>query len=171
MTLIMFRFSIILLYFKISLMTWNVRGAISSTMCLSDFLDKEKVDVVIITEYKLKESTKNFLETIHNDYACIVKLDDQCTMQSNLPFTGRGGVAIMYRKSIMYSVKEVTCYNTNRITALQLSDSFGNIYYILGVYLPSDGNIKMYINEFSILENLFQVTVRSLLQVTLWQLS
>lgn len=155
MTLIMFRFSIILLYTMISLMTWNVRGAISSTMCLSAFLDKEKCDIVIITEHKLKESTKNFLETIYNDYACIVKLDDQCTMQSNLPFTGRGGVAIMYRKSLMYSVKEVTCYNTNRITAIQLSDSFGNIYYILGVYLPSDGNIEMYIDELSILENLY----------------
>lgn len=136
-------------------MTWNVRGAISSTMCLSAFLDKEKCDIVIITEHKLKESTKNFLETIHKDYACIVKLDDQCTMQSNLPFTGRGGVAIMYRKSLMYSVKEVTCYNTNRITAIQLSDSFGNIYYIHGVYLPSDGNIEMYIDELSILENLY----------------
>lgn len=58
-------------------------------------------------------------------------------------------------QSCMYSVKEVTCYNTNRITAIQLSDSFGNIYYILGVYLPSDGNNEMYIDELSILENLY----------------
>lgn len=63
----------------------------------------------------------------------------------------------MCRKSLMYSVKEVTCYmyNTNRIKAIQLSDSFGNIYYILGVYLPSDGNIEMYIDKLSILENLY----------------
>lgn len=120
-------------------------------------LKQKKCDIVIITEQKLKESTKNFLEIIHYYYPCIVKLDDQCTMQSNLPFTSRGGVAIMCRKSLMYSVKEVTCYmyNTNRITAIQLSDSFGNIYYILGVYLPSDGNIEMYIDKLSILENLY----------------
>lgn len=151
----MFRLSIILLYNMISLMTWNVRGAISSTMCLSAFLDKEKCDIVIITEHKLKESTKHYLETIHDDYTCCVKLDDQCTMQSNLPFIGRGGVAIMYRKSLMFSVKEVTCYNTNRITAIQLNDSLGNIYYIFGVYLPSDSNIEMYIEELSTLENLY----------------
>lgn len=50
----MFRLSIILPYIMISLMTWNARGSISSTMCLSAFLDKEKCDIVITTEHKLK---------------------------------------------------------------------------------------------------------------------
>lgn len=58
----MFRLSIILPYIMISLMTWNARGSISSTMCLSAFLDKEKCDIVITTEHKLKGSTKNYLE-------------------------------------------------------------------------------------------------------------
>lgn len=79
------------------------------------------------------------LETIHNEYACFVKPNDQCTMQCNLPFIGRGGVLIMLRKSRMLSATEVTCYNTNRITAIQLSESFGKRKYIIcGVNFPSD---------------------------------
>lgn len=71
----MFRLSIILPYIMISLMTWNARGSISSTMCLSAFLDKEKCDIVITTEHRLKGSTKNYLETIHNDNVYFVKPD------------------------------------------------------------------------------------------------
>lgn len=61
----------------------------------------------------------------------------------------------MYRKLFMYFVKEVICYNINCIIVIQFSDSFGNIYYIFGVYLFFDGNIEMYIDELSIFENFY----------------
>lgn len=57
-----------LLHIMVVLMTWNVRGIISSTLCLSAILDKEKCDIMVITEHKLKESTKNYLDSIHNQH-------------------------------------------------------------------------------------------------------
>ena len=136
-------------------MTWNVRGIFSSTTCLSTLLDREKCDVIVITEHKLKQSTKAYLDTIHKDYACFVKLDDDETMFYNSAFSGKGGVAIMYKKSLMFSVKEITCYDTNRIVGIQLDDHKGNLYYIIGAYLPSDVNVDTYIQELNILENLY----------------
>lgn len=50
-------------------------------------------------------------------------------MFDNSAFIGKGGVAIMYKKSLMYSVKEVTCYNTRRIIGIQLNDHSGNILH------------------------------------------
>ena len=47
----------------------------------------------------------------------------------------------------MYSVKEIPCYDTNRIVGIQLDDHNGNLYYIVGAYLPSDGNVDTYTQE------------------------
>lgn len=55
----------------------------------------------------------------------------------------------------MFSVKEVTCYNTRRIIGIKLDDHSGNTYYIIGVYLPSDSNIYTYTQELSILKILY----------------
>lgn len=63
----------------------NVRGVIS---CLSTLIEKEKCDILIITDHKLKESTHNYLNSIHNEYACFVKLDDENIMYDNSAFTG-----------------------------------------------------------------------------------
>lgn len=71
------------------LMTWNVRGVISFTTCLSTFLEKEKCDILHF-KHKLKESTHNYLVSIHNEYACFVKLDDgnRCTIIRSSPVKG-----------------------------------------------------------------------------------
>lgn len=76
-------------------------------------------------------------------------------MYHNSAFAGKGGVAIMYKKSVMFSVKEVTCYNTRGIIGIKLDDHSGNTYYKIIIYLPSDSNIDVYTQELSILENLY----------------
>lgn len=135
----------------------NVRGVISSTSCLSTLLEKEECDILIITDHKLKENTHNYLDAIHNEYACFVRLDYVNILYDNLAFTGEESVAIIYKKSLMFSVKEVTlaCYNTRRITGIKLYDNSGNTYYIIGVHLPSDSNIAVYTQELNIRENLY----------------
>ena len=59
----------------------------------------------------------------------------------NSAFSGKGGVAIIYKKSLMFSVKEITCYDTNGRIETQLDDHKSNVYYIIGAYLPSDVNV------------------------------
>lgn len=125
-------------------MIWNVRGVILFIICLLIFLEKEKCDILVIIEYKFKESIYNYFDFIYNEYVCFVKFDDENIMYGNLVFIGKGGVVIMYKKFLMFFVKEVSCYNIRWIIGIKFDDYFGNIYYIIGVYLLVDSNIDVY---------------------------
>ena len=61
----------------------------------------------------------------------------------------------MYRKSLSFSVKEISCFDSNCVVGIQLTDSSGNSWYIFGVYLPSDNNIEAYVQELNIFDNLY----------------
>lgn len=72
-------------------LTWNVRGAMSSTMCLSSLLDNTKCDIAVISEHKLKNqhNGKMYLDTIHNEYFSNVKVDTNDTYtEGNSYFIG-----------------------------------------------------------------------------------
>lgn len=60
---------------SLTLLAWNVRGIMSSTMCLSLLLSQTKCDISIISEHKLKESSLNYLSSIELGYTCISKAD------------------------------------------------------------------------------------------------
>ena len=76
-------------------------------------------------------------------------------MHRNVFFSGKGGVAILYRKNLSFSIREIPCYDSNRIIDIELKTSNGSNLYILGVYLPSDSNINSYAQELNMLENLY----------------
>ena len=73
-------------------------------------------------------------------------------MHRNVFFSGKGGVAIMYKKNLSFSIREIPCYDSNRIIDIELKTSNGSNLYILGVYLPSDSNIDSYAQELNMLE-------------------
>ena len=53
-------------------------------------------------------------------------------MFHNSHFSGKGGFAIMYKKSLMFSVKEIPCYDTYRIVGIIMAiyiTLLGLIYY------------------------------------------
>lgn len=81
----------------IILMSWNVRGIYSSTLCLSSLLDREKCDIAVLSEHKLKQETRGYLDAIHTDFLSFVQFEDEKSTHTNVLFAGRGGVAIMYR--------------------------------------------------------------------------
>lgn len=139
------------------IMAWNVRGIISSTLCLSSFLDRENCDIAILTEHKLKSETKTYSDSIHSDFNSFVKTDDsdlvQCIGTSYK--TGKGGVVIMCRKSLSFSIKEIPCPESNQIIGAELSDKKGGRWYIFSVYLPSDNNLGTYAQEITIVENMY----------------
>lgn len=134
------------------IMAWNVRGIISSTLCLSSLLDRANCDIAILTEHKLKSETKTYLDSIHSDFYSFVKTDDSDLVQGigTTYNTGKGDVAIMCRKSISFTIKEIPCPESNRIIGAELSDKKGGKWYIFGVYLPSDNNLDIYAQELSI---------------------
>ena len=112
---------------------------------------------MMLLEHKLKQSTETYHDTIEKDYACFIKLDDDETMFYNSHFSGKVGVAMMYKKSLclLCQWNYITCYDTKRIVGIKLDDHNGNLYYIIGAYLPSDVNVDTYIQELIILENLY----------------
>ena len=119
-------------YFMVVIVAWNVRGIISSTLCLSALLDREHCDIAIISEHKLKHESRMYLDSIHRDFYSIVRIDDN-QLHNDGSFSGKGGVAIMYRKSLSFSVKEISCFDFNCVVGIQLTDSSGNSWYIFGV--------------------------------------
>lgn len=136
------------------LMSWNVRGIFSSTLCLSSLLDREKCDIAVLSEHKLKQETRGYLDTIHTDFLSFVKFEDEKSTHTNVLFAGRGGVAIMYRKCLAFSIREIPCFDSNRIIGIELKTCNGCVY-ILGAYLPSDNNVDNYAYELNLLENLY----------------
>lgn len=94
----------------VRILTWNVRGAMSSTLCLNSLLDNTHCDIAVISEHKLKNqhNGKMYLDSIHKDYLSIVKIDENDTYTTpNVYFIGKGGVAILIRKSLVYTMKEI----------------------------------------------------------------
>lgn len=115
------------------LMSWNVRGIFSSTLCLSSLLDREKCDIAVLSEHKLKQETRGYLDTKHTNFLSFVKFEDEKSTHTNVLFAGRGGVAIMYRKRLAFSIRELPCFDSNRIIGIELKTCNGCVY-ILGAY-------------------------------------
>ena len=55
-----------------------------------------------------------------------------------------GGAAILYKRSLQFSINEMHNLDSERIVGIELKgQSFGSIF-IFGVYLPSNENIDQY---------------------------
>jgi hypothetical protein len=50
---------------------------------------------MVVTEHKLKGSTKFYLYSIHKYYACFVKTDSKNPIHCNSAFIGKGGVVFV----------------------------------------------------------------------------
>ena len=117
-----------------NLLTWNVRGIMSSAGTLSDILDKQSIDIAIITEHKLKDTHKDFLNSIHSNYRSLSKFDDSVDPQTRC---GKGGVAILYRNELAFQIRQIDGIQSNRITGLELSRKNCLPVLIFAVYMPS----------------------------------
>ena len=117
-----------------NILTWNVRGIMSSAGTLSDILDKQNIDIAIITEHKLKVTHKEFLNSIHSNYASISKCDDSVDPQSRC---GKGGVAILYRSELAFQIRPIDGIQNIRITGLELTRKNCLPVFLLAVYMPS----------------------------------
>lgn len=82
-----------------SILTWNVRGIISSSISLSQILNNTNCDVAIICEHKLKPTSIQYLDSINSRYSSYVHIDTDYSQNNSvkpyLRFVGKGGVEIM----------------------------------------------------------------------------
>ena len=89
----------------VRILAWNVRGAMSFTLCLSSLLDKTNCDVAIISEHKLKNQNigKMYLDSIHKDYLSILKIDVNESYSEQkvcLMHIGKDGVAFLIKNHL-----------------------------------------------------------------------
>lgn len=79
------------------IMSLNVRDAMSSTICLSNFLDDTQCNVAIVSEHNLKaiHNDKMYLDSIHKNYFSIVKVD--CNTDKT-----KSGVSFLIKIQLMY---------------------------------------------------------------------
>ncbi|CAC5381921.1 unnamed protein product [Mytilus coruscus] len=125
----------------------------SSTICLSKLLKVSDCDICVISEHKLKERSLHYLSTIEKRYNCISKAD--ALPRGYNAYHGKGGIAILYKTSLQFSVNEICDINSSRIAGIELKNqSYGSLF-IFGAYLPSDDSIENYKSEINTLDTLY----------------
>lgn len=138
----------------LSILAWNVRGIMSSTVCLSQLLNTYKVDVCMLSEHKLKEKSLFFLNSIEKGYKCIGKAD-------SLPhgynaYHGKGGVAILYKSVFDFYITEIEGIESERIVGIELKYRGKETIYMFAAYLNDDASIDKYKTDVDILDSLYK---------------
>ena len=129
---------------ELKVISWNVRGVISSGNCLSKILDTYKCHIAIISEHKLTFQSYSFLESMHSKYLPVPQITNNLTsFNENVkpPL-----VCLLIKKDIMFSVSEIRGIDSDRIVGVELKDKLDNTQplYIFGVYLPANNDIARY---------------------------
>lgn len=125
---------------SLSILSWNVRGIMSSTISLCELLNLTNCDVAVICEHKLKCQTIQYLDTIDNNYLNVHRVSDDCGVNHY----GKSGVAILYKRQLSFCIKEVDGIISDRIVGIELKTKSQGSVFIFSVYLPSDSSITEY---------------------------
>ena len=138
---------------NLSILAWNVRGIMSSTVCLNQLLSINKVDICVLSEHKLKEQSLFFLHSIETGYKCICKTD--LLPYGYNAYHGKGGVALLYKCTLDCQITEISDIESERIVGLEIKHKGKGTLYIFAAYLPADDSIDKYKADVDILDNLY----------------
>ncbi|MEW8548807.1 MAG: hypothetical protein AB2693_35355, partial [Candidatus Thiodiazotropha sp.] len=125
----------------------------SSAGSLSKLLDIYDIDFAFISEHKLRNEHKVFLDSIHRNYHAITLCDSSNTSGSRC---GKGGVAIMYKVGCHFSVSPIDICDNNRILGVKIDQRNTRPIYAFSVYMPSvNYSTAEYHECFQCLKNLY----------------
>ena len=113
----------------LKVLSWNVRGIMSSTLCLSNLMIRSNCDVCIVSEHKLKDASLDYLNTIERGYKSVAKAE--ILPPDYKAYHGKGGIAILYKKSLQFSVNVIEETGSNRIVGIELKNSHMGRYTFL----------------------------------------
>ena len=117
-----------------SILTWNVRGIMSSAGSLSKLLDSHNIDLAFISEHKLRNEHNTFFDSIHSNYRALTICDTSTVPGARC---GKGGVAIMYKKDCQFSVTPIDIHVSDRILGVKIDCRDTRTIYAFSVYMPS----------------------------------
>ncbi|MES9879357.1 MAG: reverse transcriptase family protein [Sedimenticola sp.] len=132
-------------------LSWNVRGVMSSAYVLSTMLDKYNIDIALLSEHKLLSHSEPFLDSINDKYTYFATIDNSLDSYSRVR-CGKGGTAIMYKKSIGCMVTHIDNISSNRIVALEVKAQHDTNITIICVYMPSNNDRASYFDTLSDLQ-------------------
>ena len=108
----------------------------SSAASLLKWLKLENIDIAFITEHKLFNHSKYFMDTIAEDYKNITFCDETFNTYGNLK-CGKGGVSILYKSSLDFSVRNMDEISDERIIGLEIYCNNNAKLYAFCIYMPS----------------------------------
>ena len=86
-----------------TILTWNMRGIISSTLCLSNVMLVTGCDLAIICEHKLKPISLSYMNSIDTIYHSVSKTDKLNDFFDHTHV--KDGISIMYTSSLQFSAE------------------------------------------------------------------
>ncbi len=116
--------------------TWNVRGIMSSASSLGKLLEAHDIDVAFITEHKLFEHSKTFMSSINYNYKDITYCDPDYDIYSNIS-CGKGGVSILYKTTLEFSVRIMDELANERLIGIELACHDNTNIFAFCIYMPS----------------------------------
>ena len=114
--------------------SWNATGIMSSASYANNFLKKESIQVLGLSEHWLYRHSLHCLQAIHNSSNCFGVCNNALNTPSNRR-VGKGGVAILWHRSLDNQVSPLDI-DSDRICGIQYRVSPNIHYYILQVYAP-----------------------------------
>lgn len=138
---------------SLNILLWNVRGIMSSTVCLINLMKSSNCDIAIICEHKLKPQYLNYMSSIDTNYISVSKGDKLNTGYNC--YHGKGCVSILYKKTLQFSINELYEINSDRIVGLELKNQTYGSLFVFGTYLPSDNVLDNYRHELNVLDELY----------------
>ncbi len=138
---------------NLNILAWNVRGIMSSTMCLAHLLDQYDSDIVIVSEHKLKPNSLMYRNSIDNRYTSVSKSD---RLGSGYNCThGKGCIYIMYNTTLQFAIDHIYETNSERIVGIQIKCKTYEPLFVFGVYLPADSSIDNFREELNTVDDLY----------------
>ena len=137
----------------LNILSWNVRGIMSSAYSLSCILDENNIDIALISEHKLFSYSAGFLSSINTKYD-YVSVEQSGTNPYSKATCGQGGVAILYKKSLSKQTEHIDHIRNDRILGIELKpiNNQQESLFVFSVYLPAHNNISDYKDTVSELE-------------------
>ena len=60
----------------LTILAWNARGMMSSTLCLTKLLESSNCDICVVGEHKLMPSSLSFFDYVDTSYSSVAKTDE-----------------------------------------------------------------------------------------------
>ena len=123
---------------------YNARGIMASSVYISEFLQKNDIDILAISEHWLFPQSLRYLDSIDNDYmgwgVCCKNADPILNHHR-----GKGGVAFLFKKSLRHVIQYVDI-DHDRIQGVSIHTNDTPLL-LFNVYMPSSNHSNVIYDE------------------------